>query len=206
MFRAKRSRSGTIPLLYAGNTHDLIRSLKNKAKPAQKGCNNDLQLHYSQITTYASPCKCKRGQCDRRSQWTRGYRSPWTEGEGVECLLNGILVALEPSVRSVDFNILAPHVDVAVDRVAGYAENGSLNKVLAHHRQTAFRNQARKAKRGGRVDTERLVDASVEIRQTFDLISSSDQLIFRSKLLVEFLLKFLLDVWTAGEVIYDGAS
>ena len=56
------------------------------------------------------------------------------------------------------------------------------------------------------MDTERLVDASVEIRQAFDLISSSDQLVFRSKLLVEFLLKFLLGVRTAGEVIYDSAS
>ena len=117
-----------------------------------------------------------------------------------------ILVALEPSVRSVDFNIFAPHIDIAVDRVAGHAENGTLNKVLTHHRQTAFRNQARKAKRGGGVDTERLVDASVEVRQTFDLISSSDQLVFRSQLFIEFLLKFLLDLWTAGEVIYDGTS
>ena len=117
-----------------------------------------------------------------------------------------ILVALEPSVGSVDFDILAPDVDVSVDRVAGYAENGTLHKVLANHRQTAFRNQTRKAKGGSGVDTERLVDASIEIRQTFNLISRSDQLVFGSKLFIEFLLKFLLDVWTAGKVIYNSAS
>ena len=135
---------------------------------------------------------------------TRRYRLPWAIGEGVECLVDSILVALEPALGSVDFDILAPDVDVAVDRVAGHTENGTFNKVLAHHCQSAFRNHARKAKRRGRVDTEPLVDASIEIRQTFGLIRANDQLI--AKLFVKFFLKFLLDVCIADNVIYNSAN
>jgi hypothetical protein len=117
-----------------------------------------------------------------------------------------LLVALEPALGSVYFYIIAPDVDVAVDRVTRHAKYGTFNKVLTHHCQTTFRSHARKAKRRSGVDTEPLVDASIEIRQTFDLINGSDQHVIRSKLLVKFLLKFFLDLRIAGKVIYDSAN
>jgi hypothetical protein len=117
-----------------------------------------------------------------------------------------MLVALEPAFGSVDFDILAPDVDVAVDRVARHAENGAFNEVLAHHCQAAFWSHARKANRRCRVDTEPFVDASIEIRQTSGLNSASDQHVFCSKMLIEFLLKFLLDVRIAGKVMYDSGN
>ena len=56
------------------------------------------------------------------------------------------------------------------------------------------------------MDAEPLVDASIQIRQTLDPINGSDRLVFRSKFLVKFLLKLLLDVWIADEMIYDSAN
>ena len=188
---------------HGGNTHDLIRSLRNKAITAEKRRKNNLQFHHCQITTYASPTSNIVSTMDLR---TMRYRSPWTIGERVECLVDNMLVTLEPALGSVDFDILTPDVDITVDRVGRHADNSTFNKVLAHHRQTAFRNNARKAKRRGRVDTKPLVDACIEVRQAFDLINGSDQLAFRSKLLVEFLLKFLHDMGIGGKVIYDSAE
>ena len=133
-------------------------------------------------------------------------RSPWTHGKWVECHLNSSLVTLKPAFRSVVIKILAPGIDVAMDRIVGYAENGTFDKILAHNLQSAFWNYPRKAERKGRTETERLVDAGIKISQTFDLISCCDQLVFRSQFLIELLLKFFLSALVTGEIVADSAK
>ena len=93
-----------------------------------------------------------------------------------------MLVTLEPALGSVDFSILASD---AVDRVIGHTENGSFSKVLAHHCQATLLNLTKKAERKGGTNAESLVDAGIEIRQTFDLSNGCDQLVFRSQLFIE---------------------
>jgi hypothetical protein len=120
--------------------------------------------------------------------------------------LNSILITLKPAFRSINFDILAPDANITVNRVIGHTENGPFSKVLAHHCQSTLLNQTRKAERKGRSKAESLVDAGIEIRQTFDLSNGCDQLVFRSQLFIEFPLKCFLDAWIAGEVMDDGAN
>ena len=127
--------------------------------------------------------------------------SPWTNRKRVERLLHSILVTLEPPFGSENFHILAPDIDIPMDGVAGHAKNRTFGEVLTRHRQAAFWSNTGKANTRSGVDTESFVDASIEIRKEFDLISGCDNIIFRSEVVIQFLLKFRLDAGVAGNVI-----
>jgi len=136
----------------------------------------------------------------RMDQRTRSC-SPWADRKGVKCLLHSILVTLEPPFGSENFHIFAPDIDIPMDGVAGHAKDRTFDKVLTRHSQAALWSDAGKANAGSGVDTESLVDASIEIRKEFDLISGCDNIVFRSEVVIQFLLKFRLDAGIAGNVI-----
>ncbi len=93
-----------------------------------------------------------------------------------------------------------------MDGVAGHAKNGAFDEVLTRHRQATFWSNAGKADTRSGVDTESFVDTSVEIRKEFDLISGCDSIVFCSKVIIQFLLKFRLDAGIAGNVIDNGGN
>ena len=93
-----------------------------------------------------------------------------------------------------------------MDGVAWYTKNGTFDEVLTRYRQAAFWSDAGKADTRSGVDTESFVDASVEIRKEFDLISGCNNIVFRFKVVIQFLLEFLLDAGIAGNVIDNGGN
>ena len=55
---------------------------------------------------------------------------PWTRRERIESFLDISLIALKPAIRSVVFNIFSPNRLVAVNRVAGNANNSTCRNIL----------------------------------------------------------------------------
>lgn len=53
--------------------------------------------------------------------------------------------------------------------------------------------------------TQGFVDDYLEVGQAFNYFRVSDGIVTMSQCLVQFFLKFGLDLWIAGEVVCDGA-
>ena len=118
--------------------------------------------------------------------------------------MNRLLVLIKPPFGPELLDILTPNLLIPMDRKSRNAKYRSFRESLATNDQTAFWYQTREANAGGRVDTECLVDAGVEVGEEFDLIAGSDEEIFRAELLVKFLVEFSLCVGVMGEVVDDG--
>lgn len=131
---------------------------------------------------------------------------PGTHRERVESLLHGGLVALEPALGAVRLDILAPHGSIAVDGVAGDAEDGAGREELAEDGEATLWHDAGEADGRRRVDAHALVDARIEVRQALDLVAGRDNLVLRPELLVELPVQLLLDVWVTREVVDDRAG
>jgi hypothetical protein len=103
---------------------------------------------------------------------------PRSRRKGVKCFLYGSLVSFKPTLRSIFFDILAPNGRIAMDRVTRDADDRAFWEELAKYRQSTLGNNPWEAYRRCGVHAETFVDASIEIRKAFDLITGGHSFIF----------------------------